>query len=295
LKGKPIQDHPQARTTAVPISAGGEQPSKQPARLDNIFHDIPGAVMVMDREGRIRNMNQAARALLGKADKDLLLGDWPRLLSLYLQDGKTPFPAENLPPMRALRGVKDVPPVQMLLRSNADGQEHKISMSAGAIIARDGVMDGITVLIQDVTSRPEAEIGRSRRTRGLHRLSNLLAESADDINRIANSVAAVTSEILGDLSAVTLLEPQTTRLGLVAFHDADPAITARFKDLLQGAIDLDTDGSGSLEGQCAGRHIRCRIAAARLHHRASRDPLERAFGVKASRRQERKPCPILEC
>ncbi len=193
-------------------------------------------------------MNEAARALLGKPDKDLQLGDWPRLFGLYLQDGKTLFPAENLPPMRALQGVRDVPAVHMLLRSNIDGQEHKISMSSGAIISRDGGIDGITVLIQDAPSRPEAEVRRARRTEGLYRLSSLLAESADDINRIANAVAAVTCEIIGDLSAVALLEPETARLRLVAFHGADAAIAARFKDLLQGAVDLDTDGESSLEG-----------------------------------------------
>ena len=206
---------------------------------------MPGAVIVTDGEGRIHNMNEAARSLLGKPDENLQLKDWPRAFGLYLQDGVTPFPAESLPPIRVQQGVRDVPAVHMLLHSREDNKIHRVSMSAGAIAARDGTIDGITVLIQEVTQRPEREPPDARHAEGLQRFSSLLPESAADVNRIANAVAAVTSEIIGDLSAVTLLEPGTKKLDLIACHDVDLTIASRFRELLEAT---SYDGTETLEG-----------------------------------------------
>ena len=187
--------------------------------------------------------------LLGQPEQDLLLEDWPRAFGLFLQDEVTPFPAESLPPVRVLEGVKDVPAVHMLLHSREDNKVHKVSMSAGVIASRDGVIDGITVLIQDVTRQPEDEAPNVRHAEGLHRFSNLLAESAADVNWIANAVAAVTSEIIGDLSAVTLLEPGTGKLSMIACHDAEQATASRFRELLDMA---STDEAATLEGTLTG-------------------------------------------
>ncbi len=250
LKGKTIQEPSQEPPTAVPVSADAKRLSHYPARLDNIFHNVPSAVIITDREGRIHNMNEAARNLLGRPDRDLLLSDWPRAFGLYVREGRALFPAESLPPIRALRGVKDVPAVDMLLRSPVDQSERKVSMSAGAITAMDGSIDGITVLIQE--SAPQAdeepateEALSAEQAEQLQRFSSLLAESAADVNRIANGVAAVTSEIIGDLSAVTLLEPGMNRLNLIACHDAETAVASRFRELFE---TVSYDGKETLEG-----------------------------------------------
>jgi PAS domain S-box-containing protein len=215
--------------------------SRQAARLENIFHNIPGAVIVTDRDGHIHTMNEAARALFGEPGTDLALRDWPRAFGLYLHDGTTLFPAENLPPARALQGVKDVPPVEMLLHANGNGRTQRVSMSAGAILGPEGATDGVTVLVQDMTPETDPDIQQNRNTRhaeGLYRFTSLLAESADDVNRIASSVAAVTADIVGDMSAVCLLEPGSSHLSLVAWHGSDPASTQRLEDLVTDEMDF---------------------------------------------------------
>ncbi len=242
LRGTTIPDNPQDQQTAVSIAADDKLPSKQAARLENIFHNLPSAVIVTDRDGRIHNMNQAARSLLGEPSKDLQFGEWPRTFGFYLQDGVTLFPAENLPTMRALQGVKDVPAVDLLLRSRTDGKEHKLSMSARAIQTRNGDIDGITVFLQEITPRSDAVPSLKgqdvRYAEGLSRLSNLLADSANDVNRIANALSVVSSEIMGGVSAVALLEPGRTRLNLVALHDSGTAPASQFKDLMGTSVDF---------------------------------------------------------
>ena len=230
-----------------------ERLSKQAARLENIFHNIPGALIVTDRDGRIHNMNKAARILLGEPGQSLKLGDWPRAFGLYRPDGKSLFPADSLPPMRALKGAGDIPTEKMLLRNHSDSGERAISMSAGPILAPNGSVDGITTLIQDITPGTGTEAADAKQalhTEGLYRFSSLLASNADDVNRIAISVAALASEIIGDSSAVTLLEPGTSRLNLVASHDTDASIASRFRELVN--LTVDYDNGESLESTVMG-------------------------------------------
>src|SRR5512142_2456271 len=154
---------------AASVGAEAKALTKHPAHLENVFHNVPGGVIVTDGEGRSHNMNETARSLLGEPSDAVALRDWPRVFRLYLQDGVTPFPAESLPPIRVLEGVRDVPAVHMLLHSNADNKIHRISMSAGAIAARDGTIDGITILFQEVTQQPELEAPDDRHAEGLER------------------------------------------------------------------------------------------------------------------------------
>ncbi len=244
MNGKTVQNHPQEHPTAISTSAGTKHQSKQDARLENIFHNIPGAVIVADRDGRIHSMNQAAKMLLGEPDGGLELDDWPRVFGLYSPDGGNLFPTENLPPLRALHGAKDIPSETMILRSKVDARDHMISMSAGAIFTENGGIDGVTTLIRDASPQPDsaaADGNHGRHTEGLYRFSSLLAASGDDLNRIASSVAALASDIIGDLSAVALLEPETTMLNLVAFHDSDAATADRFRELVPKSVDYTGD------------------------------------------------------
>jgi PAS domain-containing protein len=82
LEGTTIQANPQDQQTAVPISAGTKHLSRQAARLEHIFHNIPRAVIITDRESCIYSMKRAAKALLGQLDNDLVLSGWPRALLL---------------------------------------------------------------------------------------------------------------------------------------------------------------------------------------------------------------------
>lgn len=245
-KGKTIQDNSQDQHTAVPFSAEAKHLSKQAARLEHIFHNFPGAVIITDREGAIRSMNEAAKQLLGEPTSDLVLPNWPRVLGLYTLDGSAFFPADQFPPVRVLQDTKQSHTGDMLLRSHVDGKEHQISMAARPIMAKDGTIEGMTILIRDRSADNDSLATTEKQVRhneGLFRFSNLLAAGVDDVNRIASSVATLSSEIVGDLSAVTLLEPGAGRLDLVAFHDTDPATAQLFRELAEVATDYGDDES----------------------------------------------------
>jgi PAS domain S-box-containing protein len=154
----------------------------------------------------------------------------------------------------------------MLLRPNDDGEPRRISMSATAILAQDGSMDGVTVLVQDVPSETDTESVQKRSARhaeGLYRFTGLLAESAGDMNGIASSVAEVTADIVGDLSAVCLLEPGSSHLSLVASHDGDAARALRLQELAEKEIDYG--GRECLENAVISSGVPALVA---IDHRA---------------------------
>ena len=72
--------------------------------LELILEQMADAVVVADREGRFLIFNQAARKLHGLGPVEILPDNWSRRYGMFLPDGATVFPAEQLPLARTMRG-----------------------------------------------------------------------------------------------------------------------------------------------------------------------------------------------
>ena len=211
-------------------------------QLRGFFHSLPEAVVLADRQGHIYDMNLAAKRLLGEPDWNLALNDWPQAFGLYREDGTGFFYAGQLPAVRALQGDTNKPTETMILRRRKGLQERRISMSAGLILSTSGDTDGVATLIHEIPKQPQVDRSMSARTQdaeSLNRLLGFFAENPSDLNRITAAAAAVTSEMIGDLGAVVLLDPGGTKLTLSAFCDADAKVAQQFKDLAESIVDYD--------------------------------------------------------
>ena len=100
-----------------------------------LFDAIPLAVVSVDWEGYIQYMNKSAKSLLGESSERFKLEEWPQKFGLFLDDGILPFPAEKLPPIRALHGETNQEGEEMILRR--DGNENGIWISMSAEILKD--------------------------------------------------------------------------------------------------------------------------------------------------------------
>jgi two-component system cell cycle sensor histidine kinase/response regulator CckA len=69
-----------------------------------ILEGLGEGVVVADLSGRMVFWNRAAHALVGLGPLDVSAQDWTSGYGLFLPDGVTPFPATDLPLVRALRG-----------------------------------------------------------------------------------------------------------------------------------------------------------------------------------------------
>src|SRR5208337_5241564 len=76
-------------------------------------------VVVADRDERFLIFNAAAQRMYGQGAAEAHSPEWPRLYHLYLPDGVTPFPADRLPLVRAIRGESTAETEILVRRSQA--------------------------------------------------------------------------------------------------------------------------------------------------------------------------------
>ncbi|HSA93453.1 MAG TPA: PAS domain-containing protein, partial [Terriglobales bacterium] len=104
--------------------------------LQSIVDSMGEAVVVHDEQGRFLVFNRAAERLFGRPATPPPMADWPRHFGFYQTDGVTPFPADQVPSLRALRG-ESLDDVEMLVRPDA-AEERWITVSARPLLDEDG-------------------------------------------------------------------------------------------------------------------------------------------------------------
>lgn len=222
------------KTAAETVNNQFAHMSAQSTNLQTIFDNIPEAIVFVDRQGRIRNMNMAAKSLLSEPDESVALEEWPRKFGLYLDDAMTHYPGDKMPLLRALLG-EAVQGEEMILRKDSSQIGVWISMSSAPFRSGDRSIEGAIALIRDITYRKRIELSQeklARRTEALYKLSRLIAEAGHDLNRITNMTANFASEVIGDLSVIMLLTASGEKLRAAAFYDSDPTVLAHFRKSL---------------------------------------------------------------
>ncbi len=68
------------------------------------LRDLPAGVIFADEQGRCQLFNREAQRILGISAQQVDCTEWSAVYGCYLPDRVTPFPAEQLPLARALRG-----------------------------------------------------------------------------------------------------------------------------------------------------------------------------------------------
>jgi PAS domain S-box-containing protein len=243
--GKSNQKKKAAATTKyepLPVDA-------QTVASQKIFDAIPLAIVSVDWKGQIQYMNRAARSLLGEAGPQFSLEDWPQTFGLYLDDGLVPFPAEQLPLRRALRGEAAQEPVEIVLRKPGEENGTWISISAELLRDENGNVDGAIAIVRDIHYRKQIELSREkqiRRTDALYRLSRAVAEAGNELHKITQLATRFTAEEIGNTSLLTLLNPRGDKLRISSFYDTTPKAQA----LLRKSIsqDFEYDPSQALAG-----------------------------------------------
>ena len=74
--------------------------------LQSILSHMGDAVIVADKEGKFIVFNPAAERMFGSGATDTTANEWPHQYGLFLPDKVTPFPKDQLPLERSIRGEK---------------------------------------------------------------------------------------------------------------------------------------------------------------------------------------------
>lgn len=123
--------------------------------LSAVLDNISDGVGVVDNDGSFILHNPAARALLGVTEDSDDPVSWQDHYGIFLPDGSTPFPTEDLPLVRALKGEisNQVP---MVIRNAGRPDGVVITVSARPL-ATDGAQHGAVAVFHDITDRHVAE------------------------------------------------------------------------------------------------------------------------------------------
>lgn len=138
-----------------------------------ILESIPDGIVVVSLEGRLIGLNAAAERILGLDHQDLPPAAWPEAYGLFLPDTITPYPAEDLPLTRAIRG-EAVANAQIFVRNPnlPDGAWFSVNGTPW-LDGTDQPRGGIVVL-REITAHKRADAEAAR-------LANALEETADSV------------------------------------------------------------------------------------------------------------------
>jgi two-component system, cell cycle sensor histidine kinase and response regulator CckA len=124
--------------------------------LTRVMESISDGVVVADQNGRFVLVNAASDRFFGVGMTDALPEAWPSAFGVFRPDGATPFPPEELPLVRAVRG-EQTPVVPMLLRNAATPEGMHLSVIGSPLRDENGVAMGGVAVFRDVTEAKRVE------------------------------------------------------------------------------------------------------------------------------------------
>jgi two-component system, sensor histidine kinase and response regulator len=128
----------------------------QQSILAAVLESMGEGVVVADAQGRFQLFNPMAEQLLGLGSSEIPPEQWSSHYSIFLPDGTTPFPTDELPLMRALRG-EAVDNVEIVVRRSPSAPGMILNVTGRPIKSADGQIFGGVVVFYDVTRRKQAE------------------------------------------------------------------------------------------------------------------------------------------
>jgi two-component system cell cycle sensor histidine kinase/response regulator CckA len=128
-------------------------------RLQGILDSIEQGVAAVDTAGRFVFANRTARAFLGPGwglPAELPPAERARFFGLFRPDGVTPFPADELPLVRAVRG-EATDELDMFMRNDWMPEGRRLAVTGRPWRGPSGELLGGVIVIHDVGRRVQAE------------------------------------------------------------------------------------------------------------------------------------------
>jgi signal transduction histidine kinase/DNA-binding response OmpR family regulator/HPt (histidine-containing phosphotransfer) domain-containing protein len=201
-----------SQPAGLSLAAGGDQTPL----LRSILHNIAEGVVVADLSGRLLLFNPAADDALGGLLTDTPPTAWAEQYGCFLPDRKTPYPSEQLPLARALRG-EEVDRAQVFFRNPRRPEGVWVSVNARPLRDAAGNVQGGVSVFRDITERKNAEEHLRRATRALRAIGSCnqaVIRAADELS-LLREVCRIIVEAAG------------YRLCWVGYAEQDEAKTVR--------------------------------------------------------------------
>jgi PAS domain S-box-containing protein len=138
------------------MKEGTASDQKQLRLLESVLSSLGDAVIVADKQGKILVFNPAAERMFGQGAIESDSTKWPAQYGLYLPDGVTPFPPDQSPLTRAIRG-EEVNNVEVFVRHAKAPDGLWTRINGRPLRGPDGDLSGGVVVCRDITEVKKEE------------------------------------------------------------------------------------------------------------------------------------------
>jgi signal transduction histidine kinase len=237
---------------------------------------LSDGVAVADRDGNLLLFNPAAEQIVGMT-VPVPAEQWSDEYGLFLPDGKTRFPTDQLPLLRATRG-ESVDDCLVLVRNERRPEGVWLSVNARPLVDRNGAPRGGVAVFRDITEKKRAQEALASQQKFLEQL---LESHERDRQLMAYEIHdGLVQDITGALMHLeSIMPPETRGRSQTSFEVA--------LQLLREALDegrrvisglrppiLDEMGIVAAIDYLVGEHATQGVSAIRFNHDVLFDHLE---------------------
>ena len=128
-----------------------EELRKKTRFLQSVLDTMAEGVVMADERGTFQVWNQAAERIIGSGPADIGIREWSKHYALFLPDRVTPFPTDELPLARAIRGESVTDVLIFFHRPHWPG-EAWLSVTARPLLDDTGHLSGGVAVFRDITA-----------------------------------------------------------------------------------------------------------------------------------------------
>ena len=211
-----------------------EELSRTNEILQSILSNMGDAVIVADKGGNFLVFNPAAERMFGKGAIQMPSTEWSHRYGLYLPDKVTPFPHDQLPMTRSIRG-EEVDNIEMFVRHERAPHGIWTRITGRPLRGSNGELLGGVIVCRDITQIKEEEFFRA----GQSRVLEMIAAESPLVDVLTSLVLLMEGQAEGLRCSILLLN----RDGKHVRHGAAPNLPEAYVKAVNGAAIGPHNGS----------------------------------------------------